>query len=75
MTTSKPTPKIFNTTKYKKLINTFNKNMQEKEFERRCEPIVYDILLNYEGFRNIEKGPNLIGTPFDFLDLKMMFLT
>ena len=67
---SRPTPKIFDTIKYQGLINSLSENMAELEFERQCEPIVYDILQNYEKFRKIEKGPNFIGTPFDFFGFK-----
>lgn len=70
MTRSRPTPKIFDTNEYKELINSLNENMPELEFERRCEPIVYDILQNYEGFEKIENGPDFQGTPFDFFGLK-----
>ena len=66
----RPTPKIFDTIKYQGLINSLSENMPELEFERQCEPIVYDILQNYEKLRKIEKGPNFIGTPFDFFGFK-----
>ncbi len=37
-----------------------------REFEELCEPIVRDILENGEGFTGVVKGPDFVGTPFDF---------
>lgn len=67
---SRPTPRTFDTTRHYDLINSLSEDMKGLEFERLCKPIVYDILQNYEKFRKIEKGPNFIGTPFDFFGFK-----
>ena len=32
--------------------------------------VAFDILQSYEGFENVEKGPNFLGTPFDFFGFK-----
>ncbi len=48
------------------LIRTLSQPMPTQEFESACEPIVLDILVNYEGFVSIEKGPAYPGTPFDY---------
>jgi len=44
--------------------------MPGKELEAHCNSIAKDILINYEGFEWIEKGPEFRGTPFDFFGLK-----
>jgi len=67
---SRPLPKKFNISKHKKIIESLSENMDEIKFEKLCEPIVFDILENYEGFEEIEKGPEIRGTPFDFLGCK-----
>ncbi len=36
------------------------------EFEQLCEPVVRDILENHEGFTGVVRGPDFVGTPFDF---------
>jgi len=40
------------------------------EFEKMMEPIVMDILCNYEDFKKVEASPNFRGTPFDFFGFK-----
>jgi hypothetical protein len=44
--------------------------MLGKELEAHCTSIAEDILIKYEGFEWIEKGPEHRGTPFDFFGLK-----
>jgi hypothetical protein len=70
MTTKRPKPKSFDTTKHQKMIKKLDANMSELEFERASEVVVYDILQNYEGFARVEKGPDYRGTPFDFFGFK-----
>ena len=70
MKAKRPSPKKFDSTKYKKIIEKLHLNMSELEFERKSEIVVPDILENYEGFRRVEKGPDFRGTPFDFLGFK-----
>ena len=65
-----PTPKLFNNTPYKEIIEGLQVNMSELEFERTSEVVVYDILQNYEGFEKVSKGPNFRGTPFDFFGFR-----
>jgi hypothetical protein len=67
----RPSVKDFQSSKYVKMIGDLSVNMSELEFERVSEIVVYDILMNYEGFNNVEKGPDFRGTPFDFLGIKM----
>ena len=65
-----PTPKEFDAEKFQDIINGLTVNMSELDFEKSCDPIVYDILENYEGFQEVKKGPNFKGTPFDFFAFK-----
>lgn len=44
--------------------------MDGKVFEKRCEPIVQEILQKNEGFEKIIRGPSFKGTPFDFFGFK-----
>ena len=60
------TPKEFDAEKHEKIIRKLRPHMDLKEFEELCSPIAKDILENYEGFEKVEKGPQFIGTPFDF---------
>ncbi len=66
----KPTPKIFDISKYNDIIAGLHVNMPELEIEHLSEIVVPDILKNYEGFGFVEKGPNFRGTPFDFFGIK-----
>ena len=66
----RPRPNKFNTEKFSEIIGSLSKNMDGMEFERRCEPIVMEILKEYEGFDKVFKGPNFNGTPFDFFGFK-----
>ena len=52
------------------MIRALEKDMPTKVFEAKCEPIVLDILANYENFASIEKGPSFTGTPFDFFGVR-----
>jgi len=49
-------PKEFDAEKHKKLISQLRPHMDFKEFEELCSPIAKDILENYEGFENKNKG-------------------
>ncbi|MFC1830509.1 hypothetical protein ACFL0S_00620 [Thermodesulfobacteriota bacterium] len=68
--TKRPTAKKFDSSKYKETIASLESNMSELEFERLAEVVVPDILENYEKFTGVLKGPNIKGTPFDFLGYK-----
>jgi len=70
MQRKKPAPKEFNARKHQKSIDGLSEIMKEQDFEKACEPIAEDILLNYEGFDTIEPGPKLKGRPFDFFGFK-----
>ena len=70
MKRKKPAPKDFQTEKHLAIIDGLTANMKELDFEKACEAIAEDILLNYEGFDTIEPGPNLKGRPFDFFGYK-----
>jgi len=63
-------PKKFDTEKFSAITKSLFKNMDGKEFEKRCEPIVMEILRKYEGFEKVVKGPNFRGTPFDFFGFR-----
>jgi hypothetical protein len=65
-----PKPKKFDADKHSESIRDLTENMSEKEFEKACEGVAFDILQNYEGFDKVEKGPNSLGTPFDFFGFK-----
>jgi hypothetical protein len=66
----RPRPKNFDDTQYRKIIDQLDERMPGKELEAHCNSIAKDILINYEGFEWIEKGPEFRGTPFDFFGLK-----
>ena len=54
-------------------IKQLNTVMPEKKFESLCEPVVMDILQNYEGFKLVESANNVSGfhnPPFDFFAFK-----
>lgn len=70
MNTKGPTPKHFDSSKYEGIIGKLSVNMSEIEFERLSEIVVPYILKNYEGFKEVEKGPDFRGTPFDFFGFK-----
>jgi hypothetical protein len=70
MNAKRPSPKKFDSIKFKENIKKLNVNMSELEFERLSEVVVPHILTNYEGFIKVEKGPNFRGTPFDFFGFK-----
>ncbi len=58
--------KSFNTGPHERLIRRLERTTNTQQFEAACEPIVLDILVNYEGFVSIEKGPACPGAPFDY---------
>lgn len=70
MKSKRPRPKRFDDYKYRAIIDQLHERMPGKELEGHCTIIVEDILINYEGFEWIEKGPEFRGTPFDFFGLK-----
>ena len=70
MKRKRPVPKDFKTEKHQAIIAGLSETMKELDFEKACEAIAEDILLNYEGFDTIEPGPNLKGRPFDFFGYK-----
>ena len=61
-----PTPKKFPEKKYREIIRKLRKNMPGQFIEKSSEKIAMDILKNHEGFETIKKGPQYVGTPFDF---------
>ncbi len=68
-----PQLKPFESSKYEEIINTLDKTTPGYEFEKACNPIVIDILKNYEGFDEIidaNAGGNFHNPPFDFLGFK-----
>ena len=67
---NQPKIKVFNSEPYRNLISGLTEHMDGKEFERACNDIVIDILVNYEGFEKVEKGPPHSGAPFDFFGFK-----
>lgn len=70
---SPPKPKEFDASKYRDVINSLSKSMQEKEFEEACKDIVIDILENYEKFERIidaNIAKDFYNPPFDFLAFK-----
>jgi hypothetical protein len=64
-----PLMKTFNTRPHEHLISGLAKDMPTKKFEAACEPIVFDILANYESFVSIERPP-FTRTPFDFFGFR-----
>lgn len=60
----------FKTEQHKSLIASLTETLYQIEFEAACDPIVRDILMNYEGFADVEKGPEFAGTPFDYFGLR-----
>lgn len=71
--TNIPACKSFDTAKHIDTIEQLNRVMPEKKFQRICEPVVADILQNYEGFKRIESAGDIPGfhnPPFDFLAFK-----
>ena len=70
MKRKRPAPKDFNANKHQAVIADLSETMKELDFEKACETIAEDILLNYEGFDTIEPGPKLKGRPFDFFGFK-----
>lgn len=68
-----PTPKSFDTSPYRELIGQLSTTMQEKAFENACEPIVSDILENYEGFEclvDANRASGVHNPPFDYMAVK-----
>ena len=57
MKSKRPRPKRFDDYKYRAIIDQLHERMPGKELEGHCTSIVEDILINYEGFEWIEKGP------------------
>ena len=70
MNSKRPKPKKFDDSKCLAIIEQLNERMLGKELEAHCTSIAEDILINYEGFEWIEKGPEYRGTPFEFFGLK-----
>jgi hypothetical protein len=65
-----PSPKSFDTAKHQNIISSLSETMSGKDFEKACQPIVTDILMNYEGFTDIIDSNDVKGfhnPPFDFL--------
>ena len=62
--------KEFDASRHRILIDSLTSAIRAKEFEIACEPIVRDILANYEGFKSVEKGPSFNGTPFDYFGFR-----
>ncbi len=68
-----PARKNFDTKPHTYNIKQLNTVMPEKKFESLCEPVVIDILQNYEGFKLVESANNVSGfhNPlFDFFAFK-----
>lgn len=68
-----PQRKSFDNSEYEEIINTLGKTTPGYEFEKACNPIVIDILKNYEGFDQIidaNAGNSFHNPPFDFLGFK-----
>jgi len=65
-----PAPRKFDCTPYQDLFERLGDGVAGMQFERATAVIVQDILENYEGFRNVRKGPGHWGTPFDFFGFK-----
>ena len=68
-----PEIKQFDNDKHADIINGLSETMQEKEFEHSCHNIVMDILINYEGFTDIEgvnKVTGFTNPPFDFFGFR-----
>ena len=70
MKSKRPKPKKFHDAQYQKIIDQLHERMPGKDLQAHCTSIAEDILINYEGFEWIEKGPEFRGTPFDFFGLK-----
>ncbi len=68
-----PGRKPFDANPHTDNIKQLNTVMPEKKFESLCEPVVMDILQNYEGFKLVESANNVSGfhnPPFDFFAFK-----
>jgi len=68
-----PGRKTFDSKPHTDNIKQLNTVMPEKKFESLCEPVVMDILQNYEGFKLVESANNVSGfhnPPFDFFAFK-----
>jgi hypothetical protein len=68
-----PPRKSFDTKPHVDNIKQLNTVMPEKRFENLCEPVVVDILQNYEGFKLVESANNVSGfhnPPFDYFAFK-----
>lgn len=68
-----PRLKTFESSQYEEIVNTLDKTTPGYEFEKACNPIVIDILKNYEGFDDIidaNARDNFHNPPFDFLGFK-----
>ncbi len=68
-----PLRKKFDVNKHRNITELLSADMKGKEFENLCEPIVIDILKNYEGFKKIENANEASGfhnPPFDFFAFK-----
>lgn len=68
-----PCRKNFDIKRHKSITKQLSKDMKGKKFENLCEPLVIDILNNYEGFKKIEHANDASGfhnPPFDFFAFK-----
>ena len=68
-----PAAKKFNTDPHIDNIKQLNTVMPQKKFESLCEPVVMDILQNYEQFKLVESANNVSGfdnPPFEFFAFK-----
>lgn len=64
-----PLPKSFDAQKHQHLISTLKEETVLKKIEEMFQPIVFDILKNYEGFtdiQNVNQVPGFANPPFDF---------
>lgn len=62
--------KLFDSKKYQVIIKRIRKNTSPRRIEELCSKIAIGILVDHEGFKRIEKGPDFVGTPFDFFGYK-----
>jgi len=70
MNKKKPIPKDFESKQFKDKFENLHKNIGNLEIESQTEFLVPYILEKYEGFKNIEKGPDFKGSAFDFFGFK-----
>jgi hypothetical protein len=68
-----PAGKNFDTNPHSDNIKQLNTVMSENKFKSLCDPVVMDILQNYEQFKLVESANNVSGfhnPPFDFIAFK-----